>query len=169
MIRSTRYLASQATTALTSIANPTSNVRRIRLVVNPPTPILTSSPISTSPPTSEHVFAIPAPVRRTVDHWTAIGNAHAFASRYLCLVTDDILVCLHTPADLNVLSQHLNTYKLASNPKFDRSKTRTISLSGQPSPRWNLALQEHGFTACYDRTHSDALIYLGFPLYSASG
>ncbi|KAG2222257.1 hypothetical protein INT45_010670 [Circinella minor] len=77
MIRSTRSLTSQATTALTSIANPTSNVRRIRLVVNPPTSILTSSPISTSAP--EHVFAIPAPVRRVEDHWAAIGNAHAFA------------------------------------------------------------------------------------------
>ncbi|KAI7855288.1 hypothetical protein BDC45DRAFT_534535 [Circinella umbellata] len=79
MIRSTRSLASQATTTFTSIANPTSNVQRIRLVVNPPNPILTSSPISTSLPTSNHVFAVPVSARRAGDHRVAIGNFHAIA------------------------------------------------------------------------------------------
>ncbi|KAI7855364.1 hypothetical protein BDC45DRAFT_534609 [Circinella umbellata] len=79
MIRSTRSLASQATTTFTSIANPTSNVQRIRLVVNPPNPILTSAPISTSLPTSNHVFAVPVSARRAGDNRVAIGNPYAIA------------------------------------------------------------------------------------------
>ncbi|KAI7855338.1 hypothetical protein BDC45DRAFT_568238 [Circinella umbellata] len=79
MIRSTRSLASQATTTFTSIANPTSNVQRIRSVVNPPTPILTSAPFFTSPPASDHVFSIPVSARRAGDNRVAIGNPYAIA------------------------------------------------------------------------------------------
>ena len=82
---------------------------------------------------------------------------------------DDILVIIHNPADLEVLFHHLNTYQKASNAKFNKSKTQTIALSGQPSSDWNSTLHKYDLPICHNRTNTDALVYLGFLLLSSSG
>ena len=62
----------------------------------------------------------------------------------------------------------MELYQHASNARFNKEKTQTLSLTGSPQPLWNSILQEHSFPPCHDRTHPQPVIYLGYPLATTS-
>lgn len=79
---------------------------------------------------------------------------------------DDCFVFLKDSADLDRLMAHLNVYSLASNAKINTHKTHAISLSGHRSHQWQQQLERYGIHSWYDNTSTQALVYLGYPLYS---
>ncbi|KAG1442792.1 hypothetical protein G6F56_010922 [Rhizopus delemar] len=80
---------------------------------------------------------------------------------------DDVLVLLHSPSDFFRLQWAVNIYTSASNALLNYSKTQALSLSGASLPTWQQFLVSNNILSWHDCKSTEALIYLGYPVYTS--
>lgn len=78
---------------------------------------------------------------------------------------DDVIVFLQDTTEWETLMHIYQQYSKASNARINLQKTASLSLSGKRHPAWHRLSLENQIT-WYDENSSQAVIYLGYPLYS---
>ncbi|KAG2219694.1 hypothetical protein INT45_001866 [Circinella minor] len=104
-------------------------------------------------------------------------QGYSIPSSFLCLLgspaakilayADDTLVFIQNRANLDRCFSHLSTHSATSNAKINTSKTQVISLSGAASSSWLSHLEAYNISSWHDCNSSEAMVYLGYPLYSS--
>jgi hypothetical protein len=98
----------------------------------------------------------------------SVTPTHRNSLQYKILAyADDTLVYLKNSADFLLLQNSINTYMKASNALLNYRKTIAISLSGSPQPEWREFLATHQIHQMHDRSSTDPVTYLGYPICSS--
>lgn len=80
---------------------------------------------------------------------------------------DDTMVFLKNQNDFHLIQTTITKYMTASNASLNYSKTKALSLSGQIQTIWQQFLNTKGISSWHDKTATDPLIYLGYPISSS--
>jgi hypothetical protein len=86
----------------------------------------------------------------------------------LLAYADDVACFVESPAQLDILHRHLDTYSRASNARINYNKTESFALSGLSTvyQSWRTPLNRYNISSWNDSSTSEPIIYLGFPLCS---
>lgn len=80
---------------------------------------------------------------------------------------DDTMVFFKNQNGFQLIQTTITKYMTTSNASLNYSKTKALSLSGQIQTTWQQFLNTEAISSWHDKTATDPLIYLGYPILSS--